>query len=40
MEINQIDIYPKLIDLGYSRDAAYYYANQSYSDWFDRTKLN
>ena len=40
MEINETDIYPKLKSLGYSDDAAYYYANQAYSDWFDRTKLN
>ena len=40
MEINQTDIYPKLIDLGYSIDAAYYYANQAYNYWYDRTKID
>lgn len=39
MRINQTDLYPILIDMGYSSDAAYYYANQAYGDWVDRTKL-
>lgn len=40
MRINQTDFYPDLIKSGYSPEESYYYANQMYSEWSDRTKLS
>lgn len=39
MTINQTNMLPDLIELGYSNEEAYYYANQAYSDWVDKTKM-
>lgn len=40
MTINQTNMFPDLLALGYSREEAYYYANQAYSDWVDNTKMS
>ena len=39
MTINQIDIYPDLIEQGFSSEEAYYLANQAYNDWMERTRM-